>query len=93
MKRNKILTALAVLAFFGIATDPSVAGEPDQVQQSFERELNHEPAPPAKIRRESIDDDELYSIVNSVHWTRTDQEAAKAEEAAADETDEDDDTE
>ena len=45
----------------------------DPVVAAFEREFAREPGPPARIRRESIDDDVLYQTINSIHWTTYDQ--------------------
>ena len=55
-----------------VAAVNSPAGEPDDpVAASFERELNHEPAPRKETKREDIDSDELYKRVNEPLWTRT----------------------
>ena len=82
MRWITILPALAAIAVLGIAAVSSVHdGEPtpkpatplpetaDAVVQSFERELKHTPGPTTGIRRESINDDELYRAINTIHWT------------------------
>ena len=76
------VTASAVLlvAFFTITAlsgestrqtrgEVPVTATEDQVRASFERELNHVPALAHRVTRESIDDDVLYQIANTVHWT------------------------
>ena len=69
MQLKTVLTAFVVLVVFGFVTVHRAAKAPDPILQSFERELNHEASPAAKARRDSIDIDVLYSIVNSPHWT------------------------
>ncbi len=49
-------------------SDPAPSADP--VLAAFERELNHEPAPPKPVRRDSIDDDLLYRRMNRIHWSR-----------------------
>ena len=51
------------------ATAEQITSEADPVFQSFERELNHEPAPTAPARREAIDGDALYQAINRIHWS------------------------
>ncbi len=84
-----ILATPVMLVVLGWATGFPVADDPesDPILRSFERELNHEPSPAAKARRESIDTDELYSMVNSVHWTQHDPDAKDVQETAARGTD------
>ena len=66
----------------------SAPDEPDSVVQSFERELKHEPATPAPVKRDAIDQDELYRSVNRIHWTPEAQADSEPEEAAPGESDE-----
>lgn len=42
----------------------------DPVVASFSRELNRKPGLAAPAERSMIDEDELYRLVNSPHWTR-----------------------
>jgi hypothetical protein len=82
MRWITILPGLTAISVFGVAavstlhddeptrvpvTPPPVSA--DAVVQSFERELKHTPGPTAGIRRESIDDDQLYRAINTIHWT------------------------
>ncbi|MEO1245227.1 MAG: hypothetical protein AAFX56_06025 [Pseudomonadota bacterium] len=41
----------------------------DDVAASFERELNRQPVPAAPARRDALDEDVLYKMMNEVHWT------------------------
>lgn len=76
MQRTKIVfsLSLAVIVALGFMSNHTTANEPDPILESFERELDHEPAPAPRARREDIAGDELYKAVNSIHWTRSDQE-------------------
>ena len=86
MQSGTILAGLA-LAAAGVATllstvDP-VGDQPpeeipaahavDPIVEQFERELNREPGPARPVERSAIDEDELYQVVNSVHWTGEDE--------------------
>jgi len=42
----------------------------DQVFASFERDMNHRPAPAAIVTRSAIDEDILYDRINSISWTK-----------------------
>ena len=84
-----IVTGIAMVSILVNSENPSVQLSdmgPDPVLMSFERELNHEPAPATRARGESVDQDLLYRTVNSVHWTpeasdtTADQSAKKPEE-------------
>lgn len=68
MRWTTIFTTLVVLVLLGLATNHPAVNEPDPVVESFERMLDHKPPKSANPRREAIDTDELYRIVNSVHW-------------------------
>ena len=70
MFKNLIWMTLLAALLLGIATSNTAPTEPDPVLESFERELNHEPAPTARVKRDEIDNDELYELVNAVHWTQ-----------------------
>lgn len=69
---------MVVLAIVGVAVQlapATPAQEPqasDPVITSFERVLSHEPGPPAPVRGESIEHDELYEVLNRVHWKQDD---------------------
>ena len=41
----------------------------EPVVASFQRELNRKPGPSAPARRESIEQDELYELLNQTHWS------------------------
>ena len=41
----------------------------DPIVASFERELDREPTPRQWVRRDSIDQDELYRTINTAQWT------------------------
>ena len=82
MRWKNNLPGLTAISVLGAAAVSSLSGgEPtrvsatpppeiaDSVVQSFARELQHTPGPIAEIRRESIDDDELYQALNTIHWT------------------------
>ena len=51
-------------------TTEKVSQDTDPIAATFERELNHEPGPATRIRRESVERDELYEALNQVHWTQ-----------------------
>ena len=53
------------------ATRKAVAVDP--VVASFERQMNHRPAPPRPARRDDIDDDVLYRTMNRIHWSVDDE--------------------
>lgn len=81
MNRQTVLAVLISTVLFagvyaGIQNDigtqrtADTAGvDTDQIIESFERELNHEPGPARPAERTSIDEDVLYHTANSVHWT------------------------
>lgn len=64
-----IFTIIGVAAYLALITAQQVPQDTGQVQAAFERELNHEPGPAARVRRASIEQDELYEALNQVHWT------------------------
>ena len=70
-----VLGAMFLLGL-GLADEPA-ADAADSIIQSFERELNHEPAPPAPARRESVDEDVLYKAINPLSWTEDEQSDAE----------------
>lgn len=75
-----IVTGLAVVSILGTVRAAPVQqteANPDPILMSFERELNHQPVPVAKARRDSIDQDLLYREVNSVNWTRDQEKSGK----------------
>ena len=55
------------------AMDLEVVAETDPVALSFVRDMNREPTPAAPIQRESIADDELYEMINTIRWTTEEQ--------------------
>jgi len=65
-----IFTIAGVAAYLSPVTTEQVPQDTDQVASSFERELNHEPGPATRVRRESVERDELYEALNRVHWTQ-----------------------
>ncbi len=65
-----LLTALSVNVVATHTTDAR-----DQVVASFERELNHEPVPARDVRRDDIDDDLLYALVNDSLLAAADKES------------------
>ena len=74
MRLTTIIVGLVAMSLPGLAVaeQPS-ENDPDPVVQSFERELNHESAPAAPVRRDSVDEDQLYQAINPVHWTANEQ--------------------
>jgi len=94
MRFAAIIVSLAATFLPGpVVADQPSENDPDPVVQSFERELNREPAPAAPVRRDSIDEDQLYQAVNSVHWTadeHTNTEPTDSEETNDDEEQNDD---
>ncbi|MDH5619892.1 MAG: hypothetical protein OEZ11_14850 [Gammaproteobacteria bacterium] len=74
-QRITMLAPAGIFAIAGLAacaalvTTEPVAQDTSQVVAAFERELNHAPGPAARIRRESVEHDELYEALNRVHWT------------------------
>jgi len=72
MRLNKSIATVVLIGLVGAGlsvSDLQTREGTDPVIQSFERDFNREPVPTAPIRRESINSDELYRMVNSVHWT------------------------
>ena len=65
-----IFTIAGGAAYLAPLTTEQVPQNPDPVTASFERDLNHESGPATRIRRESVEHDELYEALNRVHWTR-----------------------
>lgn len=62
----------------------------DQVVASFERELNRQPSPAGRPRREAVEDDVLYRAVNEIHWTEADAKRDETDDETDDETEESD---
>ena len=75
MQSKTLLAALAVFLLLIVVTGQLAEDEPDPVLASFERAFDHEPGPAQPARGESIDADELYRTVNSIHWSRDDRES------------------
>ena len=63
-----VTTALATYNLSGVA--PPEPAEQDAVLASFECNLIYQPAPPKRVLRQSIEEDELHGMLNRVHWTR-----------------------
>jgi len=65
---TKLFTAwllLATLSLNIVATQADDSAQyDDQVVASFERALNHEPAPAQDVKRDDIDEDALYTLIN-----------------------------
>ena len=72
--------SLAVILLLGFISNHPTMNDPDPILESFERELNHEPSPAPGARRDEILEDELYKTLNSVHWTRNDEDVVETEE-------------
>lgn len=83
MRLTATLTTLVVLVLLAFLAGQPAANEPDPILKSFERELNHEPSPVPTARRDSIDTDELYRIVNSAHWSRSGEHTTESNETTA----------
>ena len=78
----KTAITISVLALAGLGTlalivsarnhTPAASLSPnsdDPVAASFTRELNRKPGPAAPALQSMIDEDELYHLANSPHWT------------------------
>ena len=77
MKWKVTLGAVAAVAAVALAAQsnsssakPDTSGN-DAILASFERALNYEPAHARRVLRRSIGEDELYKLLNQVHWSRT----------------------
>ncbi len=51
----------------------------DQIVASFERALNHESTEVRPVKRDDIDNDVLYWMVNRVHWTSEQREQERSD--------------
>ena len=65
---TKLFTAWLLLATLSLnivvtQADDSAQND-DQVVASFERALNHEPVPAQDVKRDDIDEDALYTLIN-----------------------------
>ena len=85
--RTLIFASVAVIFALGFVTTRTKANDPDPVLESFQRVLNHEPLPVPRANRDEILDDELYRALNSIHWTRDDEEPVETEESNEKSTD------
>ena len=70
----KISTKLLSIALFATAFTMSIAAADDEVTSdpvvaSFDRELNRELTPASMPTRKEIDQDELYVMLNAIHWS------------------------
>lgn len=63
-----LTTALIAHTFSGAASREPAKQDP--VLAGFERNLNYEPTQPSRVLRSSIEQDELYEMLNRVHWSR-----------------------
>jgi hypothetical protein len=85
MRWTTTLALLAAVGVLGIAAYPETdkqTVEPDPVLESFERDMNREPTPTAPIRRDDIERDRLYEMINSVHWTHAGPEDLNSSQSA-----------
>lgn len=92
MRRTMTLVAIGLLggaAASGCNEAENVRVAHDPVVSSFERDLNRQPTPTDKPRRESIDEDVLYKEMNAIHWTE--KQDVDTDDIAADPTSEDED--
>jgi len=69
---------LAALSLNIVATqaDDSAQND-DQVVASFERAFNHEPVPAQDVKRDDIDEDVLYTLVNKALQSEDDEVTEK----------------
>lgn len=78
---TRLFTTWLLIAAVVMAAADTIASESDDpVVASFERELNHEPAPRKAVERDDIDDDELYARINKPLQTPEGGEDVDAEE-------------
>ena len=85
MRRVTTLILLTAVAVLGIAVHPltgKTTSVPDPILQSFEREMNRVPTPTAPVRRDDIERDRLYEMINAARWTHDGPEAASGNELA-----------
>ena len=101
MKKLSTIAALVVAAIV-VINDPSSTPidtadgtladrspvNADPVVASFERELTHQPARTAPVRRDAIDNDVLYRTMNEIHWTPDGKSTAGNDETKSDRVDE-----
>lgn len=71
--RTITATILIITTLYAGLTCSEELNSDDPIVASFERELNREPTPARPVQRNAISQDELYAVLNSVHWSSPEQ--------------------